>query len=144
MCHMSFLVCFLDMQSDAMDTWKRNALVSLESKLKVNLSLAGLLSQLERPAGGFMTEDERMSVDEEQGDSKKIVKIINILKKKGNAEFDIFLNMLIESGNEVWASAIEQKARELEKVHKAKGMEFSARVFQCVYHGLIVARTEIN
>ena len=120
------------MQSDAMDTWKKEALVSLESDLKVNLSLAGLLSRLERPAGGFMTEDERMSVDEEQGDSKKIVKIINILKKKGNAEFGIFLNMLRKSGNEVWASTIEKSARALEKDHKAKGMEFSASVSVCL------------
>lgn len=117
-----------------MDTWKKHALVSLESDLKENLSLVGLMSRLECPAGGFMTEDERTSVDEVQGDSKKIVKIIKILKGKGNKDFDTFLKLLRESGNEVWAEKIdEESTHQLKEYHKAKGMEFSASTYFGVF-----------
>ena len=116
-------------QSIAMDTWKKHALVSLESDLKVNLSLVGLLSRLERPAGGFMTEDERRSVEEVQGKSNQVCKIIEILRGKGNRDFDAFLKMLRKSGNELWAGKIdEESTHQFEEYHKAKGMEFPASV----------------
>ena len=46
-----------------MDSWKKDALVSLENELKVNLGMTDLVGRLERPAGGFMTEAERMRVE---------------------------------------------------------------------------------
>ena len=114
-----------------MDTWRKQAIVSLESDLKVNLSLAGLLSRLERPAGGFMTEDERRSVEEVQGKSNQVGKIIEVLRGKGNRDFDAFLNVLRESGNELWAEKLDESARQFEEYHKAKGMDFSASVLEC-------------
>ena len=105
----------------AMDTWKRYALVSLEHDLKLYLSLSGLLTRLERPAGGFMTEDERRSVKDIQGSSNQIGKIIEILRGKSNEDFDTFQKILRDSGNEVWAAEIEKSAHQFKKV---QGMEF--------------------
>ena len=43
-----------------MSKWNKDALISLERDLKVNLNLDELTDSLERPAGGFMTEVEKM------------------------------------------------------------------------------------
>lgn len=104
-----------------MDSWKKLALVSLEHDLKANLSLAGLLSLLERPAGGFMTEDERKSVEEVQGKSNQVSKIIEILRGKGNRDFDAFQRVLKKTGNEVWAEKIDESAHHFMEYDKAKG-----------------------
>lgn len=115
-----------------MDAWKRHALVSLEHELKVNLSLAGILSQLACPDGGFMTGDERRSVEEVQGKSNKVGKIIEILQRKDNKDFDIFQKILRESGNEVWTVKLnEESARHFNEHHSAKGKCFSKCL--CVY-----------
>ena len=115
-----------------MDAWKRHALVSLEHDLKVNLSLEGILSQLACPEGGFMTEEERRSVEDVQDNSNKVGKIIEILKGKDNKEFDIFQKILSESGNEVWAVKLnEESTRHFNEYHSAKGKCFSKCL--CVY-----------
>ena len=108
-----------------MDSWKKHALVSLENELKVNLSMTDLVGRLERPAGGFMTELERKHVEEVQGGSERVGRILGILRGKGNKEFDTFLKMLKESGNEVWADKIQESAQLFEECQKSKGMEFS-------------------
>lgn len=107
-----------------MDAWKIQALSSLEHKLKLNLSLEGILSRLERPAGGFMTEDERSSVEDMQGKRSQVQKIIEILRRKGNRDFETFQKILRESGNEVWAEKIEESAHQFQ-IQEAQGMEFS-------------------
>ena len=93
-----------------MSKWNKDALISLERDLKVNLSLQELVDFLERPAGGFMTEAEKMSVCEEPKRSDKVGCIISLLRGKGDRDFDIFLNLLRKSGNEVWAEQLEEKA----------------------------------
>ena len=111
-----------------MDISKKNALASLEHDLRLNLSMVGLLSRLERPAGGFMTEEERKSVKEKEGESKQVGKMIKILRGKGNNDFDTFLTMLRESGNEVWAGKLEDSALQFAEHHRANGMEYVANV----------------
>ena len=93
-----------------MSKWNKDALISLERDLKVNLSLQELVDFLERPAGGFMTEAEKMSVCEEPKRSDKVGCIISLLRGKGDRDFDIFLKLLRKSGNEVWAEQLEEKA----------------------------------
>ena len=108
-----------------MDIWKKHALVSLENDLKVNLGMTDLVGRLERPAGGFMTELERKHVEEVQGGSERVGRIIGILRGKGNKEFDTFLKILKESGNEVWADKIEASVHQFEEYHRANGTESS-------------------
>ena len=98
-----------------MDKWKRDALISREAELQVNLSLIGIMSLLEKPAGGFMTAAERISVDAERGQIYQVGKIIKILRQKGNEEFEIFLKILNESGNEVWAHALARSADQFQQ-----------------------------
>ena len=111
-----------------MDISKKNALASLDHDLKLNLSMVGLLSRLERPAGGFMTAEERKSVEEKEGESKQVGKMIKILRGKGNNDFDTFLTMLRESGNEVWAGKLEDSALQFAEHHRANGMEYVASI----------------
>lgn len=116
-----------------MDTWKKNALVSLESDLKVNLSVAGLFSRLERPAGGFMTEDERKSVEAVQGTSNQVGKIIGILRGKDNKDFEAFQKVLRQSGNEVWEKRIDEEVvHQFEEYDKAKGVQNLCYVCSCL------------
>ena len=97
--------------SHPMNPFRRDALVKLESELRVNLSLDGILPLLEKTEdgrGGVMTRVERMSVEAERGDLGRVSKIIEILRKKDNRAFDRFCEILCESGNEVW----EKKLRD--------------------------------
>ena len=98
-----------------MSKWNKDALISLEKDLKINLSLEDLTDLLERPAGGFMTEGEKMSVCEETKQRDKAGRIISLLRGKGDRDFDIFLKLLRESGNEVWAGQLEEKAGQLRR-----------------------------
>ena len=90
---------------------KKDALIALEGKLKTNLSLEELIDLLEKPAGGFMTEAEKMSVCEQPKQREKVGRIITILRRKGDQDFDIFIKLLRESGNEVWAEQLERKSK---------------------------------
>ena len=97
-----------------MDTNRQGALVELESDLRVNLSLVSVVPQLEKTEdgrGGFMTREERMSVEAEKGDPDRVSRIIEILRKKDNDAFDRFCEILRQSGNRVW----EKRIREYEK-----------------------------
>ena len=100
-------------------------MVSLEHEFKLYLSLDELMSLLEQPAGGFMTETERISVEVLPGRLLQAGKIIEILRKKGNKEFDIFLKILRESGNEVWASGLEALADKFQQEHANHGKIYS-------------------
>jgi hypothetical protein len=57
-------------------------LVEVEAEMRTRLSLEGLIPLLERPAGGFMTPDERIAVTNTSTDPEKVSKIISILRKK--------------------------------------------------------------
>ena len=95
--------------SPPMSPFRRYALVRLESELRVNLSLDGILPLLEKTEdgrGGFMTRLERMSVEAEREDPDRASKIIGILRKKDNRAFDRFCEILCESGNEVWGKKL--------------------------------------
>ena len=94
-----------------MDVNRQDALVELESELRVNLSLVGIIPLLEKTQdgrGGFMTRIERMSVEAEKGDPDRVSKIIEILRKKDNDAFDRFCTILKRSENEVWEKIIRK------------------------------------
>ena len=96
-----------------MNPSRRDALVKLESELRVNLSLDGILPLLEKTQdgrGGFMTRVERMSVEAEGGDLARASKIIGLLRKKDNRAFDRFCEILCESGNEDWGKKLRDAA----------------------------------
>ena len=104
-----------------MDPNRQDALVKLESELRVNLSLVGILPLLERTQdgdGGFMTREEKMSVEaiSEGNVAERVSKIIDILRKKNNDAFDRFCEILKQSGNEVWEDklrkTIDSKSKE--------------------------------
>lgn len=92
-----------------MSKWNKDALICLEKELKINLNLDELTDSLERPVG-FMTEVEKISVCEETKQRDKVGRIIFLLRRKGDRDFDIFVKLLKESGNEVWAGQLEEKA----------------------------------
>ena len=100
---------------------KKDALIALEGKLKTNLSLEELIDLLEEPAGGFMTEAEKMTVCDHRNQREKVGRIITILRRKGDQDFDIFIKLLRESGNDVWAEQLEQKVQQLEKKSNGGG-----------------------
>ena len=117
----SLLICFCVSSHwlssvPAMDKWRDDALVKHEHALKLNLSLISLLSLLEQPAGGFMIREERMNVESVEGQMERVDRILKVLRGKGNEEFDIFLKVLNNSGNDVWARTIEKSAQLFRKV----------------------------
>ena len=94
-----------------MDSSRQDALVKLESELRVNLSLVGVMSRLEKTGdgeGGFMTRDERMSVEAipVEDSPRRVDKIIVILRKKNNVSFNRFCTILYQSGNETWGEKL--------------------------------------
>lgn len=100
----------------AMDRWKNDALAKHEHDLKVNLCLVSIISLLEQPAGGFMLREERQNVEGADGKVNQVGRIIEILRGKGNKEFEIFLEMLKKSGYEMWAEKIKESAHHFRQV----------------------------
>ena len=115
-----------------MDNWKRDALLRLEHDLRANLNLDDLLCRLEVPKGGFMTDAERLSVEDVMGQMDQVSKIVKILRRKSNEEFDTFLRILRESGNELWASRIEESAQQFEQEYARHGKMSCSK-----YHDLL-------
>jgi hypothetical protein len=109
-----------------MDKVFEDALVKLEKDFRVRLSLDGILPRLERTrdgGGGFMTQEERLSVEAEKTDPDKVSKIIAILRRKDNDAFERFREILRESGNELWDKRLE--------IVLSKGRARGELVLQC-------------
>ena len=68
-----------------------------------------------------MTETDRMSVEAKVGRLDRVGRIIEILKKKGNRDYDSFLEILRQSGNEIWASVLEKKANQFKQKYSEQG-----------------------
>lgn len=100
----------------AMDRWKNDALAWHEHDLKVNLCLVSIFSLLEQPVGGFMLREERQYVEGANGKVNQVGRIIEILRGKGNEEFEIFLEVLKKSGYEMWAEKIKESAHHFRQV----------------------------
>ena len=94
-----------------MDRRFDGALAAMEAELRVNLSVDGVLPLLKREAGGFMVKEEKMHVMSvnRENTPEIVTRIINILRKKGDNEFDIFLDILDKSGNDVWANKLRER-----------------------------------
>ena len=123
----------------AMDGWKIDAIVSLEHELQTSLSLTGLIPLLEKPAGGFMTWIDRMSVEALEGRLKRVGRIIEVLRKKGNQEFDAFIEILRRSGNETWATEIEEKAEQFRQKYETQGIQDDSPILiplHIIWHGM--------
>ena len=94
-----------------MNPWNKDALVSLREKLQLHVLMeAGLGNRLEKAAGGFMSGFEAATVRQQSGNIEQIGKVIEILCGKGDKDFNIFLQMLHKSNNEVWAKELEKRA----------------------------------
>ena len=123
-----------------MNPFRRDALVKLESELRVNLSLDGILPLLEKTedgGGGFMNRVERMWVESERGDLDRVSRIIGILRKKDNRAFDRFCEILCESGNEVWGKKLRDTggvtAESLVAESRSRGAEYLLLVTWCYF-----------
>ena len=81
-------------------------LVEAEADMRIKLSLEGLIPLLERPAGGFMTQEERIAVTSASTDPEKVSKIISILRMKTDEDFVKFCNILDKSGNQHWTVSL--------------------------------------
>jgi hypothetical protein len=92
-----------------MDDAHTSALASMESRLRSCLSLVGVMSRLERPAGGFLSWDERYLVEDIPSEPGKVSKIVELLRKKTNEDFDRFCCILGMTGNEHLARELNQK-----------------------------------
>ena len=113
--------CVSSIQFVVLDAWKRDALLRHEDDLRTKLNLDGLVNKLDNPAEGFMTVDEKKSVEDVEGLSRKVGRIVEILRLKGNKEFDVFLKLLKETGNRSLASKLRQSAQLYKSEHPRHG-----------------------
>ena len=89
------------------------ALTTLKDQLVLNLSLdTGLGNRLEREAGGFMNRLEAQRITQQPTKLEKIDAMIELLRTKSDDDFKIFLDMLRETNNAVWADELQRKATE--------------------------------
>ena len=96
-----------------MEEWNRDALVSLQEKLKLNVRIQpGLVNKLQKAAGGFMSDAEAQSVMSKQSNAEQMGELIQILLGKSNRDFKIFCEMLRQSNYDLWANELGKKARE--------------------------------
>ena len=74
------------------------------------LMSTGLSSKLEKVTGGFMSCGEAQMVRQLPNGREQIDKVIEILRGKGDREFQTFCVMLRESNYTVWADELEREA----------------------------------
>ena len=115
------IYCVSSIQFVVLDAWKRDALLRHEDDLRENLNLDGLERKLDNPKDGFMTVDEKKSIEDVEGLSGKVGRIVEILCLKGNKEFDMFLKLLKETGNRSLASKLRQSAQLYKSEHPRHG-----------------------
>ena len=96
-----------------MAEWNQAALVALQKSLKTNVTMIQLYDLLERPAGGFMDRAEVLSVKAKTGDMEQMGEVINILRGKEDAAFDIFCDLLRRSNYAAWAQELVSSADRL-------------------------------
>ena len=96
-----------------MEEWNRDALVSLQGELKLNVIMrTGLTDLLPKAAGGFLSRAEALAVESKPSNTEQMGELIRILLGKGNADFKNFCRTLRQSNYSVWADQLERKARE--------------------------------
>ena len=72
----------------------------------------GLIDKLEIAAGGFMSQNEAMMVRELPNNSAQVDRVIEILRRKNNEDFQKFCKMLRDSNQVVWADELERMAEQ--------------------------------
>ena len=96
-----------------MEEWNRDALVSLQEQLKLNVIMStGLINKLQKAAGGFMNQAEAQAVKSKPNNAEQMGELIQILVGKRNADFKIFCTMLRQSNYGLWSDELVRKARE--------------------------------
>ena len=96
-----------------MEEWNRDALVSLQGDLKLNVIMkTGLIDKLQMAAGGFLSRAEAQAVESKPSNAEQMGELIRILLGKGNADFRTFCRMLRQSNYNMWADQLERRARE--------------------------------
>ena len=96
-----------------MEEWNRDALVSLQGDLKLNVVMkTGLIDKLQTAAGGFLSRAESQVVESKPSNAEQMGELIRILLGKGNADFRTFCRMLRQSNYNMWADQLERRARE--------------------------------
>lgn len=99
-----------------MSPWNDGALVAFKDQLKLNVSLqTGLGDKLEIAAGGFMNRTEARIALGKPDDMARMDEVIECLRKKGDKEFDVFLKLLKQTNNELWAEQLQKKAQEFQE-----------------------------
>ena len=105
--------CSTESDTGPMKEWNKDALVSLQGKLKLNIMVnMGLIDKLQRAAGGFMDQAEAQAVESKPSNAEQMGELIRILLGKRNADFRTFCTMLRETNNGLWADELERKASE--------------------------------
>ena len=131
----SLSCCSTDSDTGPMSKWNRDALVSLQGDLKLNVLMkTGLVNKLQKAADGFMDEEEAQSVESKPDNSEQMGQLIRILLGKSNADFIIFCTMLRQCNYSLWADALERKAREF---REEPGMQVFSDVLPTPEHALI-------
>ena len=96
-----------------MEEWNKDALVSLQGELKLNVIMnTGLTDKLQSAAGGFMDRAEAQAVESKPNNAEQMGELIRILLGKRNADFRTFCRMLRQTNNGLWAAELERKASE--------------------------------
>ena len=107
------LSCSTGSDTGPMEEWNRDALVSLQGDLKLNVVMkTGLIDKLQTAAGGFLSRAESQVVESKPSNAEQMGELIRILLGKGNADFSTFCLMLRQTNNSVWAEVLERRARE--------------------------------
>ena len=99
-----------------MSQWNCDALASLKGELKLNVSMnTGLTDKLEKVQGGFMSRCEAQMINGLPNKHEQIDRVIEILRKKTDKDFDTFCTMLRETNHVAWAVELEKETERFKK-----------------------------
>ena len=102
--------------SGPLSSWNNDTLLFLKEKLKLEVLMnTGLIDNLERAAGGFMSEYEAKTVRELPNNIAQVDRIIEILRGKGDRDFKTFCKLLRDSNQVVWADELNRVAEQFKR-----------------------------
>ncbi|MCY4472931.1 MAG: hypothetical protein OXC07_08990 [Kistimonas sp.] len=105
----------------------KGALIGMERALMINVNVNMYLkTRMHEAAGGFMDDEEYALVTNERTQHEQMTKFLQILRGKGDTEYQIFLGMLSDAGMHHWAQAVRDKADACSRMQARPGSQPSA------------------
>ena len=93
-----------------MDESRKKALQKHHPELRTGITVIHLLTSLHVDVGGFLTDVESDSINQNRGNVEQVDELIDVLVTKENKDFDYFCLVLEKEGCQAWSNRLKEAA----------------------------------